>query len=73
MLLLLEANPTSHLTPHLSLHESRDVRVRPLALGPRVHVLEVVGEVDGLELVVDKLANVPREVVVTEGREKQLP
>ncbi len=40
--------------------------MRPLALRPRVDVLQVVREVHRLQLVVHKLANVPREVVVAE-------
>ena len=38
--------------------------MRPGALGPRLHVLQVVREVHRLELVVHKLADVPRQVVV---------
>ena len=41
----------------------------PLALGPGLDVLEVVREVDGVQLVVDELADVPREVVVPAKKE----
>jgi hypothetical protein len=42
--------------------------VRPFALGPRFDELEVFGEVDGLQLVVHELADVPRKVVVSETK-----
>ena len=38
----------------------------PPALGPRLHVLEVVREVHSVELVVYELPDVPGEVVVAE-------
>lgn len=55
----------THLTTHLALDQPGQVGVRPLALGPRLHVLEVVGEIHRLQLVVNKLANVPWQIVVT--------
>ena len=42
--------------------------MRPFALGPRFDELEVFGEVDGLQLVVHELADVPRKVVVSETK-----
>ena len=40
--------------------------MRPFAFRPRLHVFEVVGEVDGVEFVVNELSDVPREVIVPE-------
>ncbi len=45
--------------------------MRPLAGGPRLHVLEIVREVHLVQLVVHELADVPREVVVSERRRKE--
>ena len=38
--------------------------MRPFALGPRVDELEVLRQVDGLQFVVHKFADVPGQVVV---------
>ena len=54
----------AHLAADHAVGEAHDVGVRPGALGPRLHVLQVVREVHRLELVVHKLADVPRQVVV---------
>ena len=44
--------------------------MRPGALAPRGDVSQVVGEVHSAQLVVDELADVPGEVVVT-GKDKK--
>ena len=54
----------AHLAADHAVGEAHDVGVRPGALGPRLHVLQVVREVHRLQLVVHKLADVPRQVVV---------
>ena len=59
----------THLAAHLALSEAGDVCVGPLALGPWIHVLEVVGKVDRVQLVVHEFANVPWKIVVSK-REK---
>ena len=38
--------------------------MRPFAFGPGIDVFEIVGEIDRVQLTVDKLANVPRKIVV---------
>ena len=54
----------SYLTTNLSRHHATNVRMRPFAFGPGIDVFEIVGEIDRVQLTVDKLANVPRKIVV---------
>ena len=54
----------SYLTTNLSRHHPSYVRVRPFTFGPRINVLEIVCEIDGVQLTVDEFANVPWKVVV---------
>ncbi len=54
----------NYLSTDPSLLEPVEVCVGPLALAPGRDVSQVVGEVHSVELVVDKLPDVPRKVVV---------
>ena len=61
----------TRLTADHAVGESHDVGVGPGALGPRLDVLQVVREVDGVKLVVHELADVPRQVVVAGSKRKK--
>ena len=62
--------PITYLSTEIPLHKAGDVCVWPLGAGPGLHLRQVSGEVDCLQLVVDKLADVPGEVVMAENRVK---
>lgn len=53
-----------YLTTNLSRHHATNVRMRPFAFRPGIDVFEIVREIDGVQLTVNKLANVPRKIVV---------
>ena len=60
----------TYLSTEVPLHQAGDVSVWPLGVGPGLHLGEVRREVDRLQLVVDKLADVPGQVVVADNKVK---
>ena len=61
----------SHLTSNFSLWQSKEIGVRPFAFWPRFNKLQVLREVDGLQLVVHELPDVPRQIVVSENEKEK--
>ena len=57
-------NELSCLASNLSGHHASDVGMRPFAFGPRIHVFQVVRQIQRIQFVMHEFSNVPGQIVV---------
>lgn len=62
---MLKIFAVTHLSCNMTLSQPGKIRMGPGAVRPRRDVAQVLAELEVLEAVVQELADVPRQVVVT--------
>ena len=66
------ASLVGYLRADSALPEPVEICVRPAALSPGRDVAQVVRQVDRVQLVVDELADVPRQVIVPRNKDTNI-